>query len=388
MSIIKSLRSRAMNYGLIEVVAKGTNWITLPLLALVTTANLYGELAYYYLVIVLTGTFLAFGQNRVILSSGKEDIEIKKNVSILISFVLLFFVELFLFFLGYFELKIFIAILCGCFFAIQNNLSLAFRAQNKIDSFIKIKTYYLFRIISIFIIVYFTKSIELYLFSELTILILYFIFFSKFRFYKEPFNILNSLKDGFILVMYAISMYLITNLDKFYIEHMFTKEVLASYYFLFSLSTSFTFISAYFSVKYEREIYNSLNYSSAKSHANNCTNKTILYSVLLFPFVFLLYYFYVKFTALEYKPYWFIMVFIAQIIYFLSIKETYMLTFLKKNKIIFYSSFLILFISLISNYFLINLLGILGCILTLILCYTIFWLVMTFYNFRYISLDK
>nr|EKU9030759.1 hypothetical protein [Acinetobacter baumannii] len=47
-----------MNYGLIEVVAKGANWITLPLLALVTTANLYGELAYYYLVIVLTGTFL------------------------------------------------------------------------------------------------------------------------------------------------------------------------------------------------------------------------------------------------------------------------------------------------------------------------------------------
>ncbi|MFG4673713.1 hypothetical protein ACFZ80_13635, partial [Acinetobacter baumannii] len=144
-----------MNYGLIEVVAKGANWITLPLLALVTTANLYGELAYYYLVIVLTGTFLAFGQNRVILSSEKENIETKKNISILISFILLFFVELFLFFLGYFELKIFIAILCGCFFAIQNNLSLTFRAQNEIDSFIKIKTYYLFRIVSIFIIVYF-----------------------------------------------------------------------------------------------------------------------------------------------------------------------------------------------------------------------------------------
>ncbi|TPV04216.1 lipopolysaccharide biosynthesis protein [Acinetobacter baumannii] len=377
-----------MNYGLIEVVAKGTNWITLPLLALVTTANLYGELAYYYLVIVLTGTFLAFGQNRVILSSEKENIETKKNISILISFILLFFVELFLFFLGYFELKIFIAILCGCFFAIQNNLSLTFRAQNRIDSFIKIKTYYLFRIVGVFIIVYFTKSIELYLLSELAILILYFIFFSKFRFYNKNLDILNSLKDGFILVMYAISMYLITNLDKFYIEHIFTKDVLASYYFLFSLSTSFTFISAYFSVKYEREIYSSLNYYSAKSHANNCTYKTILYSVLLFPFVFLLYYFYVKFTALEYKPYWFIMVFIAQLIYFLSIKETYMLTFLKKNKIIFYSSFLILFISLISNYFLINLLGILGCILTLILCYTIFWLVMNFYNFRYQSLDK
>ncbi|MEX3709509.1 hypothetical protein ABUP62_13055 [Acinetobacter baumannii] len=79
-----------MNYGLIEVVAKGANWITLPLLALVTTANLYGELAYYYLVIVLTGTFLAFGQNRVILSSEKENIETKKNISILISFILLF----------------------------------------------------------------------------------------------------------------------------------------------------------------------------------------------------------------------------------------------------------------------------------------------------------
>ncbi|HAV6229687.1 TPA: hypothetical protein JI323_12340, partial [Acinetobacter baumannii] len=229
-----------MNYGLIEVVAKGANWITLPLLALVTTANLYGELAYYYLVIVLTGTFLAFGQNRVILSSEKENIETKKNISILISFILLFFVELFLFFLGYFELKIFIAILCGCFFAIQNNLSLTFRAQNEIDSFIKIKTYYLFRIVSIFIIVYFTKSIELYLLSELAILILYFIFFSKFRLYNKTLDILNSLKDGFILVMYAISMYLITNLDKFYIEHIFTKDVLASYYFLFSLSTSFT----------------------------------------------------------------------------------------------------------------------------------------------------
>ncbi|HEC0708458.1 TPA: hypothetical protein R1R96_003113, partial [Acinetobacter baumannii] len=204
-----------MNYGLIEVVAKGANWITLPLLALVTTANLYGELAYYYLVIVLTGTFLAFGQNRVILSSEKENIETKKNISILISFILLFFVELFLFFLGYFELKIFIAILCGCFFAIQNNLSLTFRAQNEIDSFIKIKTYYLFRIVSIFIIVYFTKSIELYLLSELAILILYFIFFSKFRLYNKTLDILNSLKDGFILVMYAISMYLITNLDKF-----------------------------------------------------------------------------------------------------------------------------------------------------------------------------
>ncbi|HAV6022607.1 TPA: hypothetical protein JI243_15340, partial [Acinetobacter baumannii] len=219
-----------MNYGLIEVVAKGANWITLPLLALVTTANLYGELAYYYLVIVLTGTFLAFGQNRVILSSEKENIETKKNISILISFILLFFVELFLFFLGYFELKIFIAILCGCFFAIQNNLSLTFRAQNEIDSFIKIKTYYLFRIVSIFIIVYFTKSIELYLLSELAILILYFIFFSKFRLYNKTLDILNSLKDGFILVMYAISMYLITNLDKFYIEHIFTKDVLASYY--------------------------------------------------------------------------------------------------------------------------------------------------------------
>ncbi|HAV6182226.1 TPA: hypothetical protein JI320_13650, partial [Acinetobacter baumannii] len=195
-----------MNYGLIEVVAKGANWITLPLLALVTTANLYGELAYYYLVIVLTGTFLAFGQNRVILSSEKENIETKKNISILISFILLFFVELFLFFLGYFELKIFIAILCGCFFAIQNNLSLTFRAQNEIDSFIKIKTYYLFRIVSIFIIVYFTKSIELYLLSELAILILYFIFFSKFRLYNKTLDILNSLKDGFILVMYAISM--------------------------------------------------------------------------------------------------------------------------------------------------------------------------------------
>lgn len=89
--VTKTLYNKVMNYGLIEVVSKGINWITLPLLALVTTAVLYGEVAYYYLIIVLTGTFFAFGQNRVILSSQDNEVEIKKNI--LISFFLVAVVE-------------------------------------------------------------------------------------------------------------------------------------------------------------------------------------------------------------------------------------------------------------------------------------------------------
>lgn len=386
--VTKTLYNKVMNYGLIEVVSKGINWITLPLLALVTTAVLYGEVAYYYLIIVLTGTFFAFGQNRVILSSQDNEVEIKKNISILISFFLVAVVEALVYFLGYLELKLFFAILCGCFFAIQNNISLAFRAQNRINDFALLKTYYVVRIITIFLVVYFTRSIEWYLFFELLILIVYFLAFSKFKFIKNDFNVITSLKDGLILVMYAISMYLITNIDKFYIEHLFSKEVLASYYFLFSLSTSFTFISAYFSIRYERDIYNSPNYTVARLRAGEFAKKTILFSILIFPFIFLFYYFYVGFTSLDYKPYWFIMVFIAQLIYFVSIKETYVLTYLKKNKIIFYCSFFVLFFSVILNYFLIKFIGVLGSILTLIFCYTVFWLVMAFFNSRYLSLNK
>ncbi|XGV33731.1 lipopolysaccharide biosynthesis protein [Acinetobacter indicus] len=373
---------------MIEVVSKGINWITLPLLALVATAGLYGEVAYYYLIIVLTGTLFAFGQNRVILSSQNNEVETKKNISILISFFLVIVVEALIYFLGYFELKLFFAILCGCFFAIQNNLSLTFRAQNRVNDFALLKTYYVVRIITIFLVVYFTRSIEWYLFFELLILIVYFMAFSKFKFVKNDFNVITSLKDGLILVMYAISMYLITNIDKFYIEHLFSKEVLASYYFLFSLSTSFTFISAYFSIRYERDIYNSPNYTVARLRAGEFAKKTILLSILIFPFIFLFYYFYVGFTSLDYKPYWFIMVFIAQLIYFVSIKETYVLTYLKKNKIIFYCSFFVLFFSVILNYILIKFIGVLGSILTLIFCYTIFGLGMAFFNSKNLILDK
>lgn len=386
--VAKALYNKIMHYGLIEVVSKGINWTTLPLLALVATAVLYGEIAYYYLIIVLTGTLFAFGQNRVILSSQDNEVEIKKNISILISFFLVIIVEALVYFLGYLELKLFFAILCGCFFAIQNNLSLAFRAQNRINDFALLKTYYIVRIIIIFLVVYFTRSVEWYLFFELLILILYFLAFSKFKFINKNFNIISSLKDGLILVMYAISMYLITNVDKFYIEYLFSKEVLASYYFLFSISTSFTFISAYFSIKYERDIYNSSNNTMARLRASEFSKKTIFFSILIFPFILFFYYLYVSFTSLDYKPYWFMMVFMAQLIYFLSIKETYVLTYLKRNKIIFYCSFFVLFFSLLLNFILIKFIGVIGSILTLIICYTVFWLVMSFFNSRYLSLNK
>lgn len=386
--INKSIYNKFLNYGLIEVVSKGANWVTLPLLALVATSTLYGEIAYYYLIIILTSTFFAFGQNRIILSSKKNDINTKKNVSIIISFILFLIIQLFLFLFDCLKFEIFISILCGCLFSINNNLALAIRAHDSLKDFFKIKTYYIIRLFLIFNIIFFFKDLNYYLFFEFFLLLFYFILFSKFNWVRSFETIQLSLKDGFVLMMYSISIYLIMNIDKFIIEHLYSKEILASYYFLYSVSTSFTFILAFFSIKYEREVYSSIDVVSAKNSSNACIRHTILFSFLASPVVFGIYYLYTRLTFLEFKPYWFILLFIAQLIYFLSLKESYILTYLRKNNVIFYSSFFILFVSVTLNYYLIDLFGIIGAIFTLIICYLMFYFIMSCSTYLYIKLEK
>lgn len=350
------------NFGLIEVLSKGLNWITLPILALIVSPDFYGEIVYYFIFIVLCSTIMLFGQGRFLLQSKNSDIDDNLIKTIIVSFVIFNLMVLGFYFYGSGGLKYYLVLMCAFLLTVYTNYSLKFRILNKPKQFLLCRTYYLVRfLVFLGFFSFYNKIILYYFYIELFLLFLYNLFLFKFK-YVSLTGFFLLFKSGFFLTIYGCAMYIIMNFDKLYIGYFFEKKLLAEYALAFSAATSIGFISSYFSIKYEREIYISSNYNEAIQVSQKFLKSTIISSLIVSPFICLAYYFYAIHVGIELNIGAFFGILIGQLLYFVFLSNSFLQTYLRNNYFLMILSVIILVLNIFGNVLLIDLLEINGAV--------------------------
>lgn len=351
------------NFGLIEVLSKGLNWITLPILALIVSPDFYGEIVYYFILIVLCNTIMLFGQSRFLLQSKSNDIEGNLVKTVIVSFFIFNLMVFGLYFYGVEDLNYYLVLICAFLLTVYSNYSLKFRVVNDTKKFLLCRTYYFIRFL-VFLIFFslYNKKILYYFYIELFLLFLYNLFLFKFKCVSLG-GLPLLFKSGFFLTIYGCSIYVIMNFDKLYIGHFYEKKLLAEYALAFSAATSVGFISSYFAIKYEREIYTSLNYNEAIKFSKKFMNSTILSSLIVSPFICLAYSLYAIHVGIELNIGAFFGVLIGQLLYFVFLSNSFLQTYLRNNYFLMLLSVVILIVNIIGNVLLIDLIQINGAVL-------------------------
>lgn len=368
------------NFGLIEVLSKGLNWITLPILALIVSPDFYGEIVYYFILIVLCSTIMLFGQGRFLLQSKNSNIDDNLIKTGIVSFVVFNLMVLGFYFYGSGDLKYYLVLMCAFLLTIYTNYSLKFRVLNKSKQFLLCRTYYLVRFLTflIFFSLY-NKIILYYFYMELFLLFLYNLFLFKFK-YVSLSDFFLLFKSGFFLTIYGCAIYIIMNFDKLYIGYFFEKKLLAEYALAFSAATSVGFISSYFAIKYEREIYISLNYSEAIKVSRKFLKSTIISSLIASPFICLAYSFYAIHVGIELNISAFFGILIGQLLYFVFLSNSFLQTYLRNNYFLMILSVIILVVNIIGNILLIDLIEINGAVIVNLISFLLMAVLVCLYS--------
>lgn len=321
-----------LNFGLIEVFSKGLNWIALPLLAYVTTLELYGKISSYYALVMILSIFYTFGQNRNILQSKINELEENTALSVYIGLFLLiisFFVVAFFLEDNNFYLCAILAFLLS----VYNNYSLKIRSENKTHNFMFFKSYYGFRLILLLLFLWFYPSFDTFFLVDVTLLTIFLI--SQFRLIK-PKSSLNQLytktKNSLMMMFFSFSIIFIMGFDKIYLSSHVEYGEIGRYNLAFVFATGVTFMASYFAISYERDIYTSNDLVLAQSKTNDFIKKTVYCSVILFPLILSIYWLYSIFVGTEPKIKIFSLIYTSQIIYFFCLGRSFLLTYMGEYK--------------------------------------------------------
>ena len=320
------------NFGSVEIISKGLNWITLPFIAYIATIELYGELASYYSLVAILSMFYTFGQNRFILSSNNMELEGNTSLSVYFS-TLMFIISIIILLTIQNDPIMYLCSISALLLAIYTNCSIKLRAENNIKLFFMYKLYYLIRLFFLVFFIYLYPHVYLFFIID-SILLLFFISIN-FRPVKVKFNIVNILsrmKNSFMVMCFSFSIVFIMAFDKIFLSKYENYTDIGEYSLAFVFASSLTFIASYFSIIHEREIYISKNFQEAEINRKLFFKKTIMSSIVMFPFLFSAYFSYCYILDLKTNCIIFLTIYISQCIYFYCLSQSYIITYLNKYK--------------------------------------------------------
>lgn len=347
------------NFGSVEIISKGLNWITLPFIAYISTIELYGELASYYSLVAILSMFYIFGQNRFILSSN--DMELQENTSLSVYFsALMFIVSIFILLAIQNDPIIYLCSISALLLAIHSNYSIKLRADNNLKSFFIYKLYYFIRLFLLVFLIYLYPNV--YVFFIIDSLLLLFFILLTFRPIKvnNIAKIFSRIKRSFMVMCFSFSIVFIMAFDKIFLSKYENYADIGEYSLAFIFASSLTFVASYFAIIHEREIYISKDFKEAEKNRKLFLKRTITSSVVMLPFLFFAYFSYCY--ILELKSNWiiFLTIYFSQCIYFYCLSQSYIVTYLNEYKILSTIAIISISTNIILNIFLVDYLSILG----------------------------
>ena len=255
-----SVENLKRNFGIIEVFSKGINWLTIPILAILTTPEIYSQVILNYTYITIITTVVSFGQGRVILKYCSKNLKWPFYVVNIFTIKITILLIIYCLYNNY----NYFLIVAGYLMCVHNFACLRYRSIEDVNNFLSLRVSYpiLRSVFVLFSILYFEK-LEYYVFAECMAAFIPLIF----TFLKEDFNskVLNvnfnqletSVKLSFPIFIQSIILLISGQMDKLMVGKFLGMEFLASYGVIISLSTSTVFLFSYYSMLYEKDIYRS-----------------------------------------------------------------------------------------------------------------------------------
>lgn len=387
-----------INFGSVEVLAKGVNWIYIPILALFLPPILFGEIVYYYAFLAVVTSAFYFGQNRVVLKFARIDSNNELVASSAIVLICCIFFSLISWF--FLEVNALLVSLTAFFIVIHNLICLVKRAcGNLIDFTVLRLTYVLPRLVLGVYFLFETRDIKFFFYVEVFSVITSFIIIQLIKVIKPnghrvktclqlcviPDKVFKYTAFGFPIFLQALVFTLSQNLDRLILDMYGLNAELAKYGIVIAISSSVTFVIAYLSIIYEVKIYHCTTSLEAEKNVDLFFRKCIVYCGLIFPLLFLCYllFLYFKFGFFTFFD-CSIFVFSFLCVVFMSKFHafSYYSTYKSKNKLVFISAFLISMIIIFTLYISVSNWGLNGLLLTKILsCFIIYIISEAFFRY-------
>lgn len=369
-----------LNFGVIEVFSKGLNWITLPLLAYVTSLELYGKISSYYSLVMILSVFYTFGQNRNILQSKTDELDENTALSVYVGFFLLI---LSVFFIGSFleDKNLYLCVILAFFLSIYTNFSLKIRANNNLKEFVFFKSYYGVRLLLLLLFLWIYPSFKTFIWIDVILLLIF--FGAKFKFIKPKNNfkyLINQTKKSLLMMCFSFSIIFIMGFDKIYLSKHIEYSVIGGYNLAFVFATGITFLASYFAIIYERNIYISHELTQARLRTNEFIKKTIFFSIISLPFVFFVYWIYSKFIMVDPRIKIFFIIYFSQLIYFFCLGKSFLLIYRGEYRKLALLSIFSAGLNVLLNIFLVRDYSILGSALSNLISFLIMALFFIFWS--------
>jgi O-antigen/teichoic acid export membrane protein len=332
----------------------------LPLVAIFTDPSKYGQAVLIYAFITIYSSLIMFGQGRSVLKyyNARDGQWVIPVVGCLTLFaaVLMSISTIFVHMNHPFYIMSISLLL-----AIYGLLALKIRVLDDIKLFALLRLpYVLLRLIFVFIALVFFDNIVFYIYAELFVVIFAFLIShilvkSTLKETKHGVNLKNIsllVGVGFPLFLNGLSTLVISNIDKILIGKYWSAAMVGQYAFIYALTSSITFIYAYFAIKYELLIYKSQDVVEAKKYANQFANKSLVAGVAFLPILVLFYYVSsILNVKIKMDFYSFGILFVGQVLYGVSLRFSYILTFLNNNIYILVSGLLAALFNVVANFY-------------------------------------
>jgi O-antigen/teichoic acid export membrane protein len=381
-----------LNFGHVEIISKGLNWLYFPILALILKPEILGEIVLIQSMVAILSSVLIFGQNRVVL---KYTIPKSRFVLFVSTFIVTCLASILLLFNTFLEYQYAQYVLFVTYFlTIHTLLSLTIRANENLYLFKVVRLTHVFiRLLVGCVFVYVTGNALYYLAGDFIGVIITFIIYrlipsNNTCSYKEIKENIRSdttkyVKFGIPLFFQGVVASLSTNLDRFILNENGYSDHLGSYGIIVAVSSSIVFILAYYAVIYEVEIYRGAHNVDANRISNDFLRKSIISSLLVTPFLLLAYYCIYRINpALDFHPIPFVIFSVCNILMAYYFKYSYLCTYSEQTGLILKVSLVLAILIITLNYLLIPLFGMQGAAWAKLLAILITFLTMTHSSFN------
>jgi O-antigen/teichoic acid export membrane protein len=359
-----------MNFGHVEVISKGLNWLYIPILALIVRPEVLGEIVLIQSTVAILSSILIFGQNRVVLKYSTPE----KSLVFLVSLLIVTGIAcLLIFFDTVINYLIYPYVIIATYFiTIHTLLSLALRANENLYLFKVVRLTHVFiRLIIGCTLIYIFENPIFYLLGDLIGVIIAFIIYRLLcdnnkhvnKIVKENVKAeaLAYFKFGIPLFIQGLVAALSANIDRFILNDYGYKEIMGSYGIIVAISSSIAFILAYYAVIYEVKIYRARDSAQAEIISIRYLKNSIYSSLLITPLLLVVYYIiYCINPALMFYPFVFLTFITCNILMINYCKYTYLCAFSNKTNLILKVSLILAVLLIIFNYLLIPSYGMQG----------------------------
>lgn len=367
--------------GFSEFFSKALSWLTLALIPLFASPEIYGQIVLYYSLIIFLIPIYLFGQDRLILKNQPEYEVLNSLIFTFLIWILLSFI---FFYLNYFWASV------ASFALTLNKLYLTYlRSKDYLRQYaINRLIYSIIRLILVIYCIYFFYSLTNYILAEFfsAIIVSFGIFTLLFK-SKIRINLSykNRIMHGFPLMLHGISIFGVTLADRFILERYTNLTDVGNYSFIYIFASGLVFLYSIVSIIQEKKIYKSINNIDLIKNIKITIKLMFAIGVAGSILSIILYIVLIKFNIVRgynFYPYELIILLLSYLILPVYLVSNYFLIQRGKGKLLVFSSLTSFIVNIILNFLLIPTYGLQGAVYATLLANILLCILIFLISFR------